>query len=161
MKIGLVAPVKPSHPYLVDDPAPLLDLHYLRISPWLWFRPASAGPGCARSAPFSGPPSGRRRRRSRHPGHSRWPSGPEPRPDGSCPRRADPAVSAGRKTTSPALAGRFPDLQTVEAVMRTVLRNPGAQFDMVAPSPLLEAVNRALPADIRAWTGYWRERYGV
>ena len=37
MKIGLVVPVKPSHPYLVDDPAWLLDLHYLRISPGLWF----------------------------------------------------------------------------------------------------------------------------
>ena len=38
MKIGWVAPVKPSHPYLENDPAPLFDLHYLRISPWLWFR---------------------------------------------------------------------------------------------------------------------------
>ena len=38
MKIGLVASVKPSHPYLENDPAPLFDLHYLRISPWLWFR---------------------------------------------------------------------------------------------------------------------------
>ena len=38
MKIGLVAPVKPSHPYLENDPAPLFDLHYLCISPWLWFR---------------------------------------------------------------------------------------------------------------------------
>ena len=37
MKIGLVTPVKPSHPYLEDDPAPLLDLHYLRISPWFRF----------------------------------------------------------------------------------------------------------------------------
>ena len=37
MKIGLVAPVKPSHPYLENDPAPLFDLHYLRISPWLGF----------------------------------------------------------------------------------------------------------------------------
>ena len=37
MKIGLVAPVKLSHPYLENGPAPLLDLHYLRISPWLWF----------------------------------------------------------------------------------------------------------------------------
>ena len=37
LKIGLVAPVKPFHPYLVDDLAPLLDLHDLRISPWLWF----------------------------------------------------------------------------------------------------------------------------
>ena len=30
MKIGWVAPVKPSHPYLENDPAPLFDLHYLR-----------------------------------------------------------------------------------------------------------------------------------
>ena len=44
MKIGLVASVKPSHPYLENDPAPLFDLHYLRISPWLWFRnPAGTG----------------------------------------------------------------------------------------------------------------------
>ena len=27
MKIGSVAPVQPFHPYLEDDPAPLLDLH--------------------------------------------------------------------------------------------------------------------------------------
>ena len=26
-----------SHPYLENGPAPLFDLHYLRISPWLWF----------------------------------------------------------------------------------------------------------------------------
>ena len=37
MKIGLVAPVKTSHPYLEDERAPLLNLPYLRISPWLWF----------------------------------------------------------------------------------------------------------------------------
>ena len=37
MKIGLAAPEKPSHLYLENDPSPLLDLHYLRISPWLWF----------------------------------------------------------------------------------------------------------------------------
>ena len=43
MKIGLVAPVKPSHPYLENDPAPLLDLHYLRISPWLWFSITTTG----------------------------------------------------------------------------------------------------------------------
>ena len=50
MKIGWVAPVKPSHPYLENGPAPLFDLHYLRISPWLWFsgeriRPASTPRG--------------------------------------------------------------------------------------------------------------------
>ena len=38
MKIVWVALVKPSHPYLENGPAPLVDLHYLRISPWLWFR---------------------------------------------------------------------------------------------------------------------------
>ena len=38
MKISLVAPVKHSQPYLENDLAPPLDLHYLRISPWLWFR---------------------------------------------------------------------------------------------------------------------------
>ena len=38
MKIGLVAPVKPSHPYLKDGPASLLNLHYLHIPPWLRFR---------------------------------------------------------------------------------------------------------------------------
>ena len=38
LKIGLVAPVKPFHPYLVDDLAPRLDVHYLRIPRWLWFR---------------------------------------------------------------------------------------------------------------------------
>ena len=43
MKIGLVAPVKPSHQYLEDDPAPLLDLHYLRISPWFRFSLFGAG----------------------------------------------------------------------------------------------------------------------
>ena len=42
MKIGLVAPVKPSHPYLENGPAPLFDLHYLRISPWLWFSSLSS-----------------------------------------------------------------------------------------------------------------------
>ena len=44
MKIGLVASVKPSHPYLENDPAPLFDLHYLRISPWLWFRSLAGKP---------------------------------------------------------------------------------------------------------------------
>ena len=32
MKIGLVVPVKLSHPYSKNDPAPPLDLHHPRIS---------------------------------------------------------------------------------------------------------------------------------
>ena len=44
------------------------------------------------------------------------------------------AVSDGRTTTSPPLAQRFRGLETVEAVMRASLKDPDAQFDMVAPS---------------------------
>ena len=33
MEAGLVGPVKPSHPYLENDPPPLFDLRHLRISP--------------------------------------------------------------------------------------------------------------------------------
>ena len=36
MKIGWVAPVKASHPYLENGPATLFGLHHLRISPWFW-----------------------------------------------------------------------------------------------------------------------------
>ena len=60
MKIGLVASVKPSHPYLENDPAPLFDLHYLRISPWLWFRApyigsSGASPKLGRKCRYVGP----------------------------------------------------------------------------------------------------------
>ena len=71
------------------------------------------------------------------------------------------AVTDGRTTTSPLLAQRFPQLETVEAVMRTSLKDPDAQFDMVAPSFLLEAVSRSLPEETAEWAGYWRDRYGV
>ena len=37
LMLSWVAWVNPSHPYLENDPALLLDLRYLRISPWLWF----------------------------------------------------------------------------------------------------------------------------
>ena len=35
MMINCVAPVNLSHPYLENDPAPSVDPHRLRISPWL------------------------------------------------------------------------------------------------------------------------------
>ena len=57
MKIGLVASVKPSHPYLENDPAPLFDLHYLRISPWLWFRDG-LNKTCGAGIVFDGPSIG-------------------------------------------------------------------------------------------------------
>ena len=71
------------------------------------------------------------------------------------------AVSDGNTTTSPLLAQRFPQLETVEAVMRAALSNPDAQFDMVAPSSLLDALTQCLPDETAEWAGYWRDRYGV
>ena len=70
-------------------------------------------------------------------------------------------VTDGKTTTSPLLDQRFPQLETVEAVMRASLKDPDAQFDMVAPSFLLEAVSRSLPEETAEWAGYWRDRYGV
>ena len=70
-------------------------------------------------------------------------------------------VSDGRTITSPRLAQRFPRLETVEAVMRASLREPDAQFDMVAPDSLVDAVYQRLPDETGEWAGYWRDRYGV
>ena len=64
-------------------------------------------------------------------------------------------------TTSPRLAQRFPGLETVHEMIRACLKNPDAQFDMVAPSLLLEGVVRSLPDESVEWANYWRERYGV
>ena len=71
------------------------------------------------------------------------------------------AISDGRLTTSPLLAQRFPQLETVEAVMRASLKDPDAQFAMVTPSTLLDAVLRDHPDETAAWASYWRERYAV
>ena len=70
-------------------------------------------------------------------------------------------VSDGRTVTSPTLAQRFPRLEPVEAVMRASLRQPGSQFDMVAPGSLVDAVSQRLPVETGEWAGYWRDRYGV
>ena len=70
-------------------------------------------------------------------------------------------VSDGRAVTSPRLAERFPQLETVEAVMREALGDPDARFGMVTPSSLLDAVTRCLPGETKEWADYWRERYGV
>ncbi len=71
------------------------------------------------------------------------------------------AVSGSNGTTSPLLAQRFPHLETVEAVMRASLKNPDAQFGMVAPSYLVDAIARDVPATTADWAAYWRCRYGV
>ena len=70
-------------------------------------------------------------------------------------------VSDGRTITSPPLAQRFPGLETVEAVMRASLRQPDAQFDMVAPGSLVDAVSQRIPDETGEWAGYWWDRYGV
>ena len=70
-------------------------------------------------------------------------------------------VSDGRAETSPLLARRFSELETVEAVMRASLKSSGTQFDMVAPSSLLNALSESLPSETAEWAGYWRDRYGV
>ena len=71
------------------------------------------------------------------------------------------AVTHGRTTTSPLLTQRFPQLGTVEGVMRAALKEPDAQFDMVAPAQLLDGVARSLPDETVDWANYWRDRYGV
>ena len=45
--------------------------------------------------------------------------------------------------------------------MRVSLKAPDAQFDMVAPSLLLDAVSLDLPEETAEWAGYWRDRYDV
>ena len=74
--------------------------------------------------------------------------------------RAYRAVGTGRTTTSPPLAGRFPQLDTVEAMVRASLKDPDVQFAMVAPSLLLDGVVRRLPDETAQWADYWRDRYG-
>ena len=70
------------------------------------------------------------------------------------------AVTCGKKTTSPPLAKRFPDLNTVDDVMRATLKNPDAAFKMVTPNQLLEAVVDECGEAVSDWAGYIRERYG-
>ena len=70
-------------------------------------------------------------------------------------------VTDGRTTTSPLLAQRFAKLEPVETVMRASLKDPDAQFDMVAPAQLLDGVARSLPDETVDWANYWRDRYGV
>ena len=71
------------------------------------------------------------------------------------------ALCNGRAKTSPPLVRRFPSQETVEGVMGASLKDPAAQFGMVAPSCLLQSVVRNSPDETAEWADYWRERYGV
>ncbi|MDE2823506.1 MAG: hypothetical protein OXK79_08370 [Chloroflexota bacterium] len=74
--------------------------------------------------------------------------------------RAYRTVAYGRKTTSPPLHERFPDLKTVDEVMRATLKNPDAAFKMVTPTELREAVESECGDAVSDWAEYIRERYG-
>ena len=75
--------------------------------------------------------------------------------------RAYRRVAHGKAATSSRLAERFPGQDMVHDVMRSCLKNPDAQFDLVAPYQLLEGVVRSLPDESVESANYWRERYGV
>ncbi len=63
--------------------------------------------------------------------------------------------------TSPPLKKRFPQLQTVEDVVRASLKRPEEQFAMVSPATLLNATVAAEIWQTSTWADYWRNRYGV
>ena len=62
--------------------------------------------------------------------------------------------------TSPPLAERFPDLNTVDELIRATLKNPDAAFKMVTQTELVEAVERECGDAVSDWAEYIRERYG-
>ena len=74
--------------------------------------------------------------------------------------RAYRTVAYGKKTTSPPLVERFPDLKSVDEVMRATLKDPDAAFKMVTPTELREAVEGECGETVSDWAGYIRERYG-
>lgn len=62
--------------------------------------------------------------------------------------------------TSPALKARFPDHTTVEAVIRSTLRNP-TDFVVSSPEALVAAVRKCGSAGtVSDWLAYQHERYG-
>lgn len=64
------------------------------------------------------------------------------------------------RITSPALAGRFPELKTVSDVMRATLKRPDRDFTSICPTLLSEAVARECGAAASLWAAYQRDRYG-
>ena len=70
------------------------------------------------------------------------------------------SVTHGKKTTSPSLVERFPDLKAVDDVMQATLKDPDAAFKMVTPTKLREAVEDSCGEAVSDWAGYIRERYG-
>ena len=65
-----------------------------------------------------------------------------------------------KRITSGPLAQRFPQLKTVEDILKATLRRPGG-FATVDPSTLVDAVERGCSDTSSEWVTYQRERYGV
>ena len=63
--------------------------------------------------------------------------------------------------TSPSLTRRFPDLGTVEGVVRATLKDPDRAFATVSTETLVNAVERECGDSISGWAAYQRERYGT
>ena len=64
------------------------------------------------------------------------------------------------KITSPCLTERFPDLETVEEVVKATLKESDRAFATVSPEMLLGAVERECGNASSDWVAYQRERYG-
>ena len=64
------------------------------------------------------------------------------------------------RITSPSLAQRFPDLGTVEEVVRATLRDPDSAFATVSTETLVDAVESECGDASSEWVAYQRERYG-
>ena len=63
--------------------------------------------------------------------------------------------------TSPPLAERFPDLNTVSDIFRATLKRPDDAYKTVCPSTLVAAVDRDCDDAASEWVKYQRERYGL
>ena len=74
--------------------------------------------------------------------------------------RAYRTAAHGKKTTSPPLAKRFPNLETVDEVMQATLKDPNASFKMVTQTELRAAVESECGDAVSDWAEYIRERYG-
>ena len=68
-------------------------------------------------------------------------------------------IAYREKITSRPLAQKFPDLKTVEAVVKATLKDPDG-FKTVDYFTLIDAVEEECGAAVTDWVAYHRERYG-
>ncbi len=65
------------------------------------------------------------------------------------------------RITSPPLAQRFPNLNTVSDVFSATLKRPDEAYNIFCPSTLIAAVERDCGDAAAEWVKYQRERYGL